>query len=80
MQNLNFTLIGRSPSGITQIWQITSVHTGVLLGQISWYSAWRRYVIFPESGTVYDSACLTEITKFLDEQMSIHSQGRHKEA
>ncbi len=76
MQNLNFLLTGRSKTGLTNIWEIRSVHTEVLLGQISWYSAWRRYAFFPDSGTVYDADCLREIAKFIQDQMSIRTVGQ----
>jgi hypothetical protein len=75
MQNLSFTLIGRSDSGLTQIWEVTSVHTGVNLGKISWYAAWRRYAFYP-SPSLFDADCLQEIAAFLREQMQVRAQDR----
>ena len=74
MQNLNFLLSGRSQTGLTQIWEVRSVHTDVLLGQVRWYSQWRRYTFLPEGHMVFDAACLQEIAKFLDDQMAIRAQ------
>lgn len=40
------------------------------LGSIRWYSNWRRYCFFPYDGTVFDAACLTEITEFIQGLMN----------
>jgi hypothetical protein len=75
MQNLNFVLMGSSPTGLTQIWNVQSVHTGIDLGVVKWYSSWRRYAFFP-ADTLFDAECLQEIVKFLDEQMLIRTLDR----
>jgi hypothetical protein len=75
MTNLNFILSGRSDSGLTQIWQVESAHTGIDLGKISWYAPWRRYVFHP-APALFDSTCLIEIVKFLDDQMAMRTQDR----
>ncbi len=69
MANLNFLLTGRSDSGLTQIWQVESTHTGIDLGKISWYAPWRRYAFFP-GPNLFDAVCLHEIAKFLQDQMA----------
>jgi hypothetical protein len=76
MANLNFLLAGRSDSGLTQIWEIRSVHTDVLLGQINWKPSWRRYWFTPDTGTGFDAECLREIAKFLDDQMAVRAQDK----
>jgi hypothetical protein len=40
------------------------------LGFIHWKTHWRRYCFFPEGDTVFDAACLGEITSFLGELMA----------
>jgi hypothetical protein len=58
-----------SPSGRTAIFDVQS-KTGVHLGDIKWFAPWRRYTFTPIDGnTVFDSACLKEITQFIDKQM-----------
>ena len=42
-------------------------HT-VGLGSIGFYPAWRKYVYWPEDGTLYDSNCLNDIAAFCEEQ------------
>lgn len=36
-----------------------------LLGEIRWYAPWRKYCFTPNMPTVWESDCLTFITKFL---------------
>lgn len=74
MQNLNFDSVGRSPSGLTNIWEVRSVHTGVDVGQIKWYAPWRRYTLWPSPAVIFDSLCLREIAEFLDVQMDLRKQ------
>jgi hypothetical protein len=75
MSNLNFVLVGRSDTGLTSIWNVESVHTGIGLGKISWYSPWRRYAFYP-SPALFDSTCLQEVARFLDGQMTIRAQDK----
>ena len=75
MQNLNFILSGRSDGGLNQAWEITSVHTGVLIGDFVWRAAWSMYAFQP-AGQDLDASALQEIAKFLDEQMEIRSQDK----
>jgi hypothetical protein len=45
----------------TQIWDVVSVSSGALLGQIKWWGAWRQYTFHPESYTVFNTDCLFAI-------------------
>ena len=74
MQNLEFLLQGSSASGLTQIHEVRSVHTGILIGTVKWYAPWRRYAFYPEAAVLLDAACLREVAKFLDDVMAIRDQ------
>jgi len=51
-----------TPSGRkTKVTDIYSVHHGNALGQISWYGAWRQYCFKPNSGTIWNTACLETV-------------------
>lgn len=76
MTNLSFSLVGRSDSGLTEIWQVTSAHTGIDLGKISWYAPWRRYAFYP-GPNLFDAVCLTEIAKFLTDQTAQQASNRN---
>lgn len=41
-------------------------HKGsVLLGYLSFWAQWRKYVFFPTPGTLYDESCLDNIAQEL---------------
>lgn len=71
MSNLKFDEVGKTSSGLTKIWAVSSTHSFVKLGEIKWYAVWRRYIYQPAGPTVYDAACLDEISAFLKEQMRL---------
>jgi len=35
------------------------------LGTIKWYSRWRQYAFFPESGTLFNVECLEDIQSYI---------------
>lgn len=72
---LRFDYKGLSESGKTKIYEVFS-STGVHLGSIKWYSNWRRYVLFTNSNTLFDSNCLSEISTFLKSLMDERKQGK----
>lgn len=62
------TRIGASKSGLTDICTVSSLG-GVPLGEIRWYSHWRRYTFFPSPGTTFDKNCLVEIAAHCEAMM-----------
>lgn len=73
-EHLRFTRYGSSPSGKTGRFEVRSSQSGCLLALISWYGPWRRYVVYPQAGTLFDASCLSEIAEFLSEQMEARKQ------
>jgi hypothetical protein len=61
--------------GVTKRWTVAS-KTGVVLGEVKWYSAWRRYIFFPNALTCYDADCLLDIVTFLNSQMQCYRDQR----
>lgn len=49
--------------GKTQVWAVLSARHRTELGRIKWYGAWRQYVFEPASLTLFNPACLVEITQ-----------------
>lgn len=59
-----------NPKGKTKRFVVKSRTSGDRLGWIHWRSGWRRYVYGTgQVVTEYDSFCLIEITKFLQDLM-----------
>lgn len=68
----------RSPSGKTRRWEVFEeggVVGGVLLGHISWFGPWRRYVFRPCAETVYEQRCMRDIASFLESSTDSHKKG-----
>lgn len=53
------------PKRKTEVWSVESSTSHVYLGTILWRTGWRRYVFEPGPNTVFDAACLAEITGFI---------------
>ena len=52
------------PNPKTRRWSVLTLDEEPL-GRVSWHGAWRCYAFFPDSDTVFETACLTELTGFL---------------
>lgn len=63
MSYLEFKRDRRAEEGRkTQVWAVRSAMHGDPLGTIRWFGRWRQYTFFPEPGTTFNPACLTEIS------------------
>lgn len=58
-----------SESGLTQIVEVYNSHL-TRLGQIRWFSPWRRYCFYPYPNSIYDAKCMGELISKIDELMS----------
>lgn len=50
----------------TLVWRVSTKEHRLPLGEIDWYSPWRRYVFEPEAGTLYEEDCLRVIAAFVE--------------
>lgn len=63
----------------TSVWLCTN-HDGTLLGRVTWYAPWRRYVFdVVEEGLIFDTQCLRDIADFIDAQMARRQTGEEGE-
>lgn len=69
MKYLNFEVIQLKDKKTLDVF--VKSQNGTILGTIKWYAQWRRYVFHPTLliGTSFDSACLKELTEYLDNLM-----------
>lgn len=66
--HLDFIL--KNDTGKTCTWWVESTHPTIpVLGRITWYWAWRRYIFYPEEGTFFDAECLVTIATFMAKEM-----------
>lgn len=63
---LDFTIYKKGEK--TNIYDVKA-KDGCPLGSISWYGRWRKYVFRPNMQTLFDTKCLHEIIKFIDDEM-----------
>lgn len=73
MSRLTFYYHGTTKSGLTKMWSV--LNNSVSLGQVKWFSNWRRYTFYPGVGTTFDGECLTEIADFLKAATQEHNNG-----
>ena len=69
MSYLTFTFVGTSASGKTKVWLVDTPNT---LGTVQWYAPWRKYVVHPALGTLFDANCLREIATFCETKTQEH--------
>lgn len=73
---LSFVEERTPPDRKTGIWQVRSRRSGVVLGRIKWYGAWRQFCFFPESATVFNRGCLDDINEFIEGRMEARREER----
>jgi len=54
----------------TGAWEVWSTYSATYLGRVRWYAQWRRYAFWPDVDTLFDRACLDEISTFIAGQMA----------
>lgn len=57
-------------------WEIWSDSQNVIIGQVRWYSHWRKYCFFPSQDTVWEEICLGEISDFIKRRTTERRQGK----
>ncbi len=72
---ISFSLIdGDEPDRKTHIWGVTA-KAGGFLGEVKWFSRWRKYSFYPEPGCVFEEVCLGDIADFLKWATHSHKHG-----
>lgn len=49
----------------TSVYSCRNNRSGGELGEVHWYSPWRRYAYFPTVQAVYSQGCLSDIAEFI---------------
>jgi len=73
---LSFKINERRHGAKTDTWEVWSLNEANHLGQVRWYTPWRKYSFFPASGTVWEQDCLRSIAVFLEWETKKHRDGR----
>jgi hypothetical protein len=73
---VSFWLNDRSPKRKTATWEVWALQGAAHIGQVRWFSQWRRYGFFPTSRTVLDADDLRSIAQFVEAESEAHRKGR----
>jgi len=60
---LEFNIIELKPK--TKVIAVQSKTHPIRLGIIKWWSSWRQYAFFPETGTIFNVDCLNDIQSYI---------------
>ena len=75
--NLKFNSV--ETTGKTKAWNVFSTHPpNPFLGQIKWFSSWKKYSFFPASDTLFEVDCLNEISNFIETEMKEFKKSKDK--
>ena len=55
----------------TRKWEVMAIATDEVLGMVSFWGAWRKYIFKPLAATLYDASCMREIADFTEAQTKI---------
>lgn len=67
-----------TPKTKTKVWTVMSAidspkgDGGAELGEVRWWSHWRKYAFFPNPNTLFEQLCLREIANFCETQTKQH--------
>jgi hypothetical protein len=67
---IRFLELGQSAK--TSVWHIVAKKGGDVLGTISWYGSWRKYVLQARAAAVFEEDCLREIAAFVEKRTAEH--------
>jgi hypothetical protein len=68
-------LPARMKNKVTYDWRVLTRY-GVLLGQVRWYSPWRRYSFFTFDACIFEQECLRDIAAFCERETNSRKAAR----
>jgi hypothetical protein len=72
---ITFGLVIRPLGRKTDVWDVHPMDGGFDLGQVKWFTGWRRYCFFPANDKVFEEECLRVIADFCEEKTRHHKKG-----
>jgi hypothetical protein len=62
---LEFLELNKKDGCKTRRFAVVSKSRGIQLGRISFYPAWRQYILEPDISTLWSDGCLKQVQEFL---------------
>lgn len=69
---IEFVDWGKSDSGKTKMWGVFTKDTSIELGEVKWFTKWRKYAFFPNTETIFEEECLRDISFFVEQKTRKH--------
>ena len=73
---VSFWLNDRASTKKTDSWEVWSLGDASHIGQVRWYSRWRRYCFFPSSGSALEQDHLRSLAEFVESETEKHRKGK----
>ena len=67
----------RNPKKKTDTYFVAN-NNDIPLGNISWFSRWRKYAFYPYSDMVFEEICLKEIAEFIQQETYNYKKEKSK--
>jgi len=61
---LTFQEAGSSESGKTLVWRVVNKSSSATVGEVRWFSRWRKYSFFPSTASVFEDEMLQDVAFF----------------
>jgi hypothetical protein len=71
---ITFEPASRPANRKTDVWFVHPLDGGFDLGQVKWFTGWRRYCFFPHLDTVFEQDCLRDIATFCEDETRKHKE------
>jgi len=75
---MDFILQPQEEGRKTDTYKVLSARDSLVLGSVSFYPKWRKYVFFPSQHMLFDPACLRELADFVERQTTAWKAKRGK--
>lgn len=72
---VDFLEIPRPVSTKTKLWYVVAKQGGSHLGEVRWYSPWRKYAFYPVETAIFEQDCLRDIASFIEARTTLHKEG-----
>lgn len=67
-KHITFSLHSLSATGKTKTWFVWNTENNDVLGRISWFGRWRKYVFTAQENIVFEETCLRDISQFIQQE------------
>jgi hypothetical protein len=73
---INCTLTDRPAKRKTEVWAVWALQGGTYLGEVRWFSRWRKYSFMPARDTVFEQDCLRDLAEFIEAETAKRRKGK----